>query len=112
MCCLPLWRSWGPNINADESALWLSEIIPAPLEFRYVDERRLGLASLADAQSLALTTTFNATDTGLQSQDDGTDVRCELLTVARTGSPRWPPPSTPRPTPSKRPAACCRHSRA
>ena len=85
--CSPPWRSWGPNINADESALWLSEIIPAPLEFRYVDERRLGLASLADAQSLALTTTFNTTDTGLQSQDDGADVRCELLTVARTEQP-------------------------
>ncbi len=52
-----------------------------------MDERRLGLASLADAQSLALTTTFNNTDTGLQSQDDGTDVRCELLTVARTEQP-------------------------
>ena len=70
--CSPPWRSWGPKINADESALWLSEIIPAPLEFRYVDKRRLGLASLADAQSLALTTTFSTIDTGLQSQDDGT----------------------------------------
>ncbi|EFM44644.1 hypothetical protein HMPREF0277_0302, partial [Corynebacterium accolens ATCC 49726] len=39
--------------------MWLSEVIPAPLEFRYVDGRRLGLATLADAQSLALTTTFN-----------------------------------------------------
>ena len=50
VCCSPPWRSWGPKINADESALWLSEIIPAPLEFRYVDERRLGLAALADAE--------------------------------------------------------------
>ena len=101
----------GPNINADESALWLSEIIPAPLEFRYVDERRLGLASLADAQSLALTTTFNATDTGLQSQDDGTDVRCELLTVARTGSEVAAAINAAADT-FERPAACCRHSRA
>ncbi len=60
-CCSPPWRSWGPKINADESALWLSELIPAPLEFRYVDKRRLGLASLADAQSLALTTVLSAT---------------------------------------------------
>ena len=32
--------------------MWLSEVIPAPLEFRYVDGRRLGLATLADAQNM------------------------------------------------------------
>ncbi|WKS68385.1 hypothetical protein NLL38_08240 [Corynebacterium accolens] len=67
--------------------MWLSEVIPAPLEFRYVDGRRLGLATLADAQSLALTTTFNAVDTGLRSDAEGLDVRCELVTVARVGQP-------------------------
>ncbi|MDK4232828.1 hypothetical protein QPX36_06325 [Corynebacterium accolens] len=67
--------------------MWLSEVIPAPLEFRYVDGRRLGLATLADAQSLALTTTFNDVDTGLRSDAEGLDVRCELVTVARVGQP-------------------------
>ncbi|MBK4156311.1 hypothetical protein GWO69_02220 [Corynebacterium macginleyi] len=67
--------------------MWLSGVIPAPVEFRYVDGRRLGFATLGDALSLALTTTFNAVDTGLRSDAAGLDVRCELVTVARVGHP-------------------------
>ncbi|MBK4137449.1 hypothetical protein GWO53_05255 [Corynebacterium macginleyi] len=67
--------------------MWLSGVIPAPVEFRYVDGRRLGFATLGDALSLALTTTFNAVDTGLRSDATGLDVRCELVTVARVGHP-------------------------
>lgn len=86
-CCWQPSKKRRAKINADESAVWLSGVIPAPLEFRYVDGRRLGFATLGDALSLALTTTFNGVDTGLRSDAAGLDVRCELVTVARVGHP-------------------------
>ncbi|WP_234457966.1 hypothetical protein [Corynebacterium macginleyi] len=86
-CCWQPSKKRRAKINADESAVWLSGVIPAPVEFRYVDGRRLGFATLGDALSLALTTTFNAVDTGLRSDATGLDVRCELVTVARVGHP-------------------------
>lgn len=86
-CCWQPSKKRRAKINADESAVWLNGVIPAPLEFRYVDGRRLGFATLGDALSLALTTTFNGVDTGLRSDAAGLDVRCELVTVARVGHP-------------------------
>lgn len=61
------------------------------MEFKYVDGRHLGLASLEGGQSLAVTTEFGQVDTGLQlaSQEADapdaapTDVRTELLAVAK-----------------------------
>ena len=52
-----------------------------------MEGRRLGLAALDDAQSLAVTTTFGEVDTGLKHAEQGVDVRCELLTVARATQP-------------------------
>ncbi|MBD0854843.1 hypothetical protein CU043_12630 [Corynebacterium striatum] len=57
------------------------------MEFKNVEGRRLGLAALDDAQSLAVTTTFGDVDTGLKHAEQGVDVRCELLTVARATQP-------------------------
>ncbi|MDN6460872.1 MAG: suppressor of fused domain protein [Corynebacterium flavescens] len=45
--------------------------------------RELGLAALDGGQSLAVTTAFADVDTGLQHAEQGIDVRCELLAVAR-----------------------------
>lgn len=85
-CCSPPWRSWGHKaINADETAYWLDQVIPADLEFKNVEGHRVGLAALDDDQSLAVTCDFADTDTGLAHADQGVDVRCELLSVARTG---------------------------
>lgn len=47
----------------------------------------MGLASLEGKQSLAVTCGFADVDTGLAHAEQGIDVRCELLTVARTGQP-------------------------
>lgn len=47
----------------------------------------MGLASLEGEQSLAVTCGFADVDTGLAHAEQGIDVRCELLTVARTGQP-------------------------
>lgn len=88
VCCSPHLRSWGHKaINSDETAYWLDQIIPADLEFRNVEGQRLGLASLEGEQSLAVTCGFADVDTGLAHAEQGIDVRCELLTVARTGQP-------------------------
>lgn len=85
-CCSPPWRSWGHKaINADETAYWLDQVIPVDLEFKNVEGYRVGLAVLDDDQSLAVTCDFADTDTGLAHADQGVDVRCELLSVARTG---------------------------
>lgn len=83
--CSRPWRSWRhKTINREETALWLDQAIPAPLEFKYVDGRHLGLAQLEGGQSLAVTTEFSQVDTGLQLADaSSTDVRTELLAVAR-----------------------------
>ena len=45
--------------------------------------RELGIAALGGGQALAVTTTFADVDTGLQHAEQGIDVRCELLAVAR-----------------------------
>lgn len=45
----------------------------------------MGLAALDDAQSLAVSCDFADVDTGLAHAEQGVDVRCELLAVARTG---------------------------
>lgn len=47
----------------------------------------MGLAELADAQSLAVTCNFSSVDTGLVQEDTDVDVRCELLAVARAPQP-------------------------
>ena len=39
-----------------------------------MEGRRLGLAALDDAQSLAVTTTFGEVDTGLKHAEQGVDV--------------------------------------
>lgn len=63
----------------------MTQCIPASLKFERVEGRELGLAALDGGQSLAVTTTFGDVDTGLQHAEQGIDVRCELLTVARVG---------------------------
>ncbi|QNE88742.1 suppressor of fused domain protein [Corynebacterium incognita] len=73
-----------------ETAYWLDQVVPAPLEFRTVAEWKLGTADLGAAgvaagQSLAVTANFGDVDTGLTANDSGLNVRCELLAVARTG---------------------------
>lgn len=84
-CWLP-WRSWGHKaINADETAYWLDDVIPVDLEFKNIEGHRVGLAVLDDDQSLAVTCDFADVDTGLAHAEQGIDVRCELLAVARTG---------------------------
>ncbi len=68
-----------------ETAYWLSQVVPAPLDFKSVDEWKIGTASLDSDESLAVTANFGDVDTGLTANDSGLNVRCELLTVARTG---------------------------
>ncbi len=76
-------------MDRDGTALWLSKVIPAELEFKDVDGHRLALAALPNSENLAATTHFAQVDTGLEAQHPETGkpvtVRAELITVARAG---------------------------
>ena len=74
------------TINFEETAYWLDQAIPATLEFRSVEGWRVALSDLGRGESLAVTAEFGEVDTGLTATEEGVDVRCELLAVARTGT--------------------------
>lgn len=66
-----------------ETAYWLSNIVPAELEFRQVGDGRVGTGLLADARAAAVTCGFADVDTGLTlAGDPSTAVRCELMCTA------------------------------
>ena len=68
----------------EETAFWLSEIMPAQLELRQVNGARVGTVMLNDGRALAATADFADTDTGLVTDDEPQrDVRCELMVTAQ-----------------------------
>lgn len=67
----------------EETAYWLSEIMPTQLELRFVDGIRVGTAMLDDDRGLAATVEFGGVDTGLALSDNpDQEVRCELMATA------------------------------
>ena len=70
-CWLRLRRRRLKPLQFEETGYWLSQLIPAKLEFRKLDEWRIASAQIDEQQALAATANFGAVDTGLTSDESG-----------------------------------------
>lgn len=73
-------------MDARETLDWLNGILPAPLTVARGGDFRVGLLE-AEGHAVACTTDFARVETGLAASDEqGVDVRCELMAVAGSAS--------------------------
>lgn len=73
-------------MDLPETAYWLEELCGCPLNFRKVQQWRVGSSARDDDTALAATANFADHDTGLALQDDpAVAVRCELIAHSPLG---------------------------
>lgn len=70
-------------LKHEDIGYWLDQIIPGELSMRQVDGWRVATTTWEEAE-LAATFDFSEIDTGLVlTEDNGREIRCELLTVGQ-----------------------------